>query len=145
MSVVKSGAAADITSPKKAEAKTPEIKAPAIMATISTLKKPLDPAAVTNHVAVNAQVLLRGIGKTISQAGKNPISLFAKNSVKRGLEFRPRSAGVAKKSKTRKEVGKSLLLEMLKKPGKPSDVVMMREVAHAKTLVHAEVFLEMTS
>jgi ribosomal protein L5 len=108
---------------------------------LSKLIQDVDPKAVEARKSVNAQVLLRGVAKEIKKLGPKPISRVAKHAVKKGIALKPVSAGVSKKQANRKDVAKSLNLEIQRAVGlKPSEVKARRAVAQAKISVNTEVF-----
>jgi hypothetical protein len=107
---------------------------------LSKLLQDVDPKAVEARKSINAQVLLRGVAKEIKKLGPKPISRLAKHAVKKGIELKPISAGVSKKQANRKDVAKSLNIEIQRTVGlKPSEVKARRFIAQAKISVNTEV------
>ena len=112
---------------------------------LSSVTKDADKKVVSARAGLNSQILLRGIQKTIKHLGNNPISIVAKNSVKKGLVLKPATGGVSKKTKTRKEVTKALNTEIAKLvssgASKPSEVKAKKSFAPVKVLINTEVFI----
>lgn len=116
---------------------------------LSGVTKGADKKIVEARVNVNSQILLHGIQKTIKHLGNRPISIVAKNSVKKGLRLKPSQGRVAKNSKTRKEVSKALNNEIAKlvssgTSAKPSEVKAKRSFAPVKVLINTEILKKAT-
>jgi hypothetical protein len=109
---------------------------------LSKIVKDADPKSVEAHKSVNAQLIMRGVGKEIKSLGSKPIALVAKNIVKKGLVLKQMKPKVSKKTTERKQVSKAINLEIQRAAGaKPSEVKARWKNAVAKVTVNTEVLL----
>lgn len=115
-----------------------------------TKDQKIEKKIVEARAAVNSQVVMRGIAKSLKNFGNNPISILAKNSVKKGILLKPTAvtkfSKVSKKtSRTRKDVSKALNNEISKlvtqeTPALPSEVKAKNKLAAVKISVNTEVY-----
>jgi hypothetical protein len=137
----KSAAAIAASSPKKTAFRKHSVS----KKVLSDVTKGADRKVLEVRRNVHSQILFRGIHKTISHLGNNPISILAKNCVKKGLKLKPQKAGTFKKTTSRKDVSKALNKEIAKLvtsgSSKPSEVKAKKNLAPVKVFIHTEVHL----